>query len=867
MAHHRETTVYGWDAGQVTGQQMTYRVIIGLPRWHGTGPTIFAERLTRALNAAGHEAHILLTESGCNNVQEGWIESEVPADIPYALLPAGANDTWGQRWGALERYLEERAPCFYLMLHDWRNNIVASRLSNRIRLVGLVQADSELEVSQVERLGVYWQAIVAVSEPLQFKLASRFPHLAPRIHSIPNAVPDLSGAPQKEFSGPLEIVYAGELRPQQKRLHDMAEVALQLAERGVVFRLTFYGDGSYRESLEKKLAKLINSGIVSLPGKLSNPSLLEALKTKHVFLLTSEYEGLSIAMLEAMSRGCVPVVSKLATQSEIVHANVNALTAEVGNIKQFADHLEALARDKNLLSKLSTNAFSSIRNGGYGISNMVKSYLALFEKIQGGAAANSNKRIRSSIQLPPKQIGETSIIAGNHLGAITDINRKPMWPDPLPPKKAPTKHRFREVTQPLEEYKIFVSAVPHSPDSISGVDVFSMHLVRGLRKRGLDARIITTSVDASSRAPYEWTDLPFEVNISHDFLGWPERWQQLIGKLSDNGPSIYIPNYDYKYSAIAPMLPEWVRVVGIGHSDDPEHYEHLCRIGHGCDAIVGVSHAITNHLRQLDSDNPACRATIPYGVPPYNGEQNTQRSENNRRWSDRLRVVYTGRLVREQKRAEDVIAIAKELARRNISYEMVIIGDGEMLSPMINLAGELTLEGTIRFLGKQPNRVILKFLETCDILLLPSAYEGLSVSMLEAMSRSVVPIVSSIRSGVPDIITHGQNGLIAPIADIQCFADHIERLANNPDDLQRLGSYAAATIQENYLVDHMIDRYIELFEKVISKQTVRVLGPTVPPQFIAQELRLSSWVRRVAADPMASLRRVSQRFSNKQAPL
>lgn len=839
---------------------MVYRVIIGIPRWHFTGPAVFAQRLVRSLISEGHDAHILLTESGCNHIQESWIESEVPSDLPCARLPVAGDDTWAQRWEALERYLEERAPCFYIMLHDWRNNVIAYRLSNRIRLIGLVQADSELELGQAARLGQHWDAIIGVSENLHFKLLSRLPHLAPKIHTICNAVPSLNQLPLKAQNGPLQLVYSGELRAHQKRLDDMAEVALRLAERGVSFRLTFYGEGSYRPILEDKLGKLIKEGTVALPGRLTGDDLLEALEDQHVFLLTSEYEGLSIAMLEAMSRGCVPVVSRLASQSSVIRSGINSLTASIGDIDGFVQHIQTLASNRTLLANLSVAAFESIRDGGYRVEDMLKSYLNLFRTTSELAAKDRHKRDRYDMPPPPQQVGKVLVLPGNYDSDLAEVNRLAMWPD-KPKFKQSIRAKVQPVQlHPLDSYKIFVSA---STEYISGVDVFAVQLVRGLRQRGFNACILTSNAASAEKSLLDLTDLPVEVVETPSYLGWPERWRSLIQKLSDCGPCIYIPNYDYANSCIAPRLPAHVRVVGIGHSDDPTHYEHLCRIGHACDAIVGVSTAITRHLSQLIPELSSKLSTIPYGVPAQQSSGNHQSLAQRRGISEELRIVFTGRLVRSQKRAEDVIAIAKELYRRDIPYEMVVIGDGELRSTMERAAGKLIMERKIWFTGAQPNAVTLNFLESCDIFLLPSSFEGLSISMLEAMSRAVVPVVSSVRSGVPDVISDGENGLVAPVADIQSFADRIEWLAANRSELQRIAGAAAETIQQSYLSDHMIDCYVELFKQAIGRQTVRMPGPIAPPYYIAQELRLSSWVRRVAADPLASFRRVSRRLSSR----
>lgn len=840
---------------------MTHRVIIGLPRWHFTSPAVFAERLVRGLQAQGHDAHVLLTESGCNHIQESCAESEVPAGLPCVRLPASSDDTWAQRWESLERYLEERAPCYYIMLHDWQNNVIASRLSSRVRLIGLVHAGSELELSQAAHLGEHWQAIVAVSDTLHFKLLNRLPHFAPKILTIRNAVPSLRQLPLKPKNGPLQLVYAGELRPLQKRLDDMAAVALRLAERGVSFRLTFFGEGSYKAELEERLSELIGRGIVYLPGLLNGEALLNALESQQVFLLTSEYEGLSIAMLEAMSRGCVPVVSQLASQSSIIRSGVNALTANVGDIEGFVRNIECLSRDRTYLSRLSSAAFASIRDGGYRIEDMLSSYLKLFSQIEERAMRPAKATNRLPMMLPPQSMDECSIMPGNDESDIKEVNRHMCWPDP--PLWRSSKAVSDQPVPPLSlaAYKIFVAA---SPLYISGVDVFAVNLVRALRQRGFDARILTSQAINGDRSLLDLTSLPIEVIDSPDYLGWPERWRGLIDKLSNSGPSIYVPNYDYANSCVAPQLPSNVRVIGIGHSDDPTHYEHLCRIGHACDAIVGVSNAITNHLSTLAPQFHHKLSTIPYGISASVSATELRSLSKQRGLADRLRVVFTGRLVRSQKRAEDVIAIARELSLRNVPYEMVIIGDGELRSTMERAAGELIMERKIWFAGAQSNAVTLKFLESCDVLLLPSAFEGLSISMLEGMSRAVVPVVSSIRSGVPDVIVNGENGLVAPVGDIHAFADRIEWLSKHRNELGRIAASAASTIHQGYLLDRMIDRYVQLFEQVATAPSIRTLGPIVPPTYIVQELKWTNWFRRVVADPMASLQRVYKRYASRK---
>ena len=225
-------------------------------------------------------------------------------------------------------------------------------------------------------------------------------------------------------------------------------------------------------------------------------------------------------------------------------------------------------------------------------------------------------------------------------------------------------------------------------------------------------------------------------------------------------------------------------------------------------------------------------------------------------------MAYVGRLMRYQKRANDVVAIAAALDRRGIPFEMLVVGDGPERTAMEQEGRRLVMRRKLAFLGTQPNDDVLDLLGSCDAFLLPSAFEGLSVGMLEAMSRGAVPVVSAIRSGVPDVIRPGENGLVAPIGDIEAFADRLALLHADPQARARMAVEAMRTIRdEGYLVDTMFDRYLALFRAVAAAPSLRLPGPVVPPAHLRGEGTLAAWARRVASDPLASAGRVVRRLT------
>lgn len=674
---------------------MAFRVIIGLPRWQLNSGCSFAENLVRGMVASGHEATLLFTEPGCAELKGNDIipQPTPPNDLPSDILATGQQDAWGQRWEALERYLEERAPCHYLMLHDWRSNVITPRLSSRIHLVGVVLNDGELEINQAQRLFPYWDAMVAVNERIHFKLTCLMHGERPRIVRIPVDPP----------------------------------------------------------------------------------------------VLPSSSSAVSIEMVERFL------------------------------------HLFELIEEQSL-----RRIFVRPR----------KPYVAVQENVAG-----------------------QSIFPESTIADQVYISATVPWPNPpaLSLKHAPI-YSLQTRLVPLEDHRVLVAC---SGGSISGVDTFSVHLVRGLRLRGIDARILTRPADQDGNPITFAEDIPLEFKDSRlesDHVSWKLRWQIMRDHLESLSPCIYLPNYDDRYSCITPILSNRVRVLGIAHSDDPWHYEHLCRIGHSCDALVGVSQAITDHLRGLAPAFGSKLETIPYGIPSPATLKPAWDEDASRAGKPRLRIIYTGRLIPRQKRVLDLLAIARALDKRSVSYEMVIVGDGDLRYRMEREAHQLIRERKIWFTGAQPHVDGLAILAMGDVFLLPSAFEGLSVGMLEAMSYGLVPVVSDLRSGVPDIIVPGLNGLVARVGDCEQFANHLQWLWCHPEERRRIGEAAARSVNPTHLIDPMIDRYMSLFQRIVSEPCIRSKGTIVPPTNLLPELKFSTWASRVAANPGQSVQRVMKRL-------
>lgn len=810
---------------------MTRRVILGLPEWNLNGVCIFAANLVRALNARGHDARLFITEEGSPLVDYPRVGAPPPADVPVDRLRLTAHDRWSDAWIGVERYLEEQGPCVYIPNHDFRASCVTPRLSERVTVIGMIHADNALEYEHVGRLARHWDAVVAVNPSIRRRAAMEMPWLASRLAAIPIGVPLPARVAAREPSETLRLVYHGELRAHQKRVLDLVGMLQALVARGVRARLTLVGDGPARADVEASGASLIADGHLVLRGALPHAETLAELERHDVYVLASEFEGTPNALLEAMARGCVPVVSDLETLASVVTHGDNGLRFPPGDVTAFADAVASLAGAPERRAAMAERATATVRGGRWALDTMVDTWLSLLERVELAKAA-SPRRPRSRMSPPPPTMGGVSILPGRFDGSARLANRVPMWPDPLRPSKV---HRARAPHRaPLADHRIVFAA---TSGRISGVDIFAVHLVRALVSRGFDAEILVTRPDEPVPDPLPFPgDVPVRRLSVTPRTSWRARWKGLADDLErDGAPVLYVPNYDWRHSGISPSLASTVKIVGIVHSDDPQHYEHALRLGDAWNGIVAVSDAIAREVQALAPRFSQRLETIPYGVPVPSAA-----APRTRRPGDPLRIVYAGRLARYQKRALDVVGVADALAARGIPFELVVAGGGPEQGDFLAAAARHLVGGRLRFVGGIPNDMVQELLSRADAFLLPSAFEGLPVALLEAMACGAVPVVSDIRSGVRQVVRHAESGFLVAPGDVHGFADRLAELALDPDRTTRMSVAAHAAVRDGpFTVDAMCDHYLDFFDRVASSPFAR---PDAPPRHPPDIAGLRAWL-------------------------
>lgn len=149
------------------------------------------------------------------------------------------------------------------------------------------------------------------------------------------------------------IVFAGRIC-EQKRPEMLAEILKGARDKGLIFRALVIGEGELRAQLEALLRKYRLTDDVLMLGSVPHQRWLEILVASDVLLMPSQYEGISIALLEAMAAGVVPVVAKVGGQEEIVSPDAGMLIPHGDNeLQQYLEALGGLIADPARLLSMS----------------------------------------------------------------------------------------------------------------------------------------------------------------------------------------------------------------------------------------------------------------------------------------------------------------------------------------------------------------------------------------------------------------------------------------------------------------------------------------------------------------------------------
>jgi glycosyltransferase involved in cell wall biosynthesis len=272
---------------------------------------------------------------------------------------------------------------------------------------------------------------------------------------------------------------------------------------------------------------------------------------------------------------------------------------------------------------------------------------------------------------------------------------------------------------------------------------------------------------------------------------------------------------------------------------DPSRVSYWLR---GADLVLGCSDFITRGISDAYPNYSGITKTVYNGVDChlFSGRKN-----RNRRIRGDVRLLFVGRnspekglhiLIEAFRRVVDLFPQAKlriigTEAIPPLDFIIALSSDhavqslksfyrGGYVASLKRQSKALGLNRNIRFTGFVPSRIdLVKHFQTADLFVFPSVWpETFGIPVIEAMSAEL-PVIASRVGGIPEIIKHGETGLLTDPGHVNSLSNAMIRLIQEADLRKRMGHEGRKRVLERFTWEHVSDRLLSCY-RAISEQAV-----------------------------------------------
>jgi len=183
--------------------------------------------------------------------------------------------------------------------------------------------------------------------------------------------------------------------------------------------------------------------------------------------------------------------------------------------------------------------------------------------------------------------------------------------------------------------------------------------------------------------------------------------------------------------------------------------------------------------------------------------------------------LYVGNLTH----AKGVDVLIRALAQcRNDWARFTLVGEGSDEDAMRRLAGEHGIADRLDWLGRKTNAAIATLMQQADFLVLASRSEGRPNVVIEALASGLPPIATRV-GGTPQLVRHGETGLLVPSDDVAGLAEAIHRLCRDPGLRETMARTARRFVeQENLTWDRTAAEFETIFRDTAGRGAPRPAG-------------------------------------------
>lgn len=173
-------------------------------------------------------------------------------------------------------------------------------------------------------------------------------------------------------------------------------------------------------------------------------------------------------------------------------------------------------------------------------------------------------------------------------------------------------------------------------------------------------------------------------------------------------------------------------------------------------------------------------------------------------------VVSAGRL-NSQKNFSMLITAFANFSQDKPNVCLHIYGDGEKSEELHQLINKLNCSEKIKLMGRTND--LVNIYNGASLYILSSNFEGMPNALLEAMAIGLPCIATDCPTGPSEMIVNEENGLLVPVGDVEKMQEAIEFMYNNRDQAEKMGKHAREFVSENYRIEKIVDRFLEIVDQ------------------------------------------------------
>ena len=231
--------------------------------------------------------------------------------------------------------------------------------------------------------------------------------------------------------------------------------------------------------------------------------------------------------------------------------------------------------------------------------------------------------------------------------------------------------------------------------------------------------------------------------------------------------------------------------------------------------VIAVSQDVANSIKKFYPKSKPSVTVVPNGI---NTEKYSTGFDMNRDIRQELNIPAGSVVIgitcvfRKQKRLDIWLDIANELHKKHPQTFFIIVGDGVLKKKVHEKAQSLKMEKFLHFAGLQSET--RPYLRVMDIFMMTSAFEGLPIALLEAMSMGCTPACTAA-GGIPELVEDSQNGILVPVEEPMLLVSRLAEYFRKPEALKVLGKSARETVITSFSMQKMVNEIENIYDEVI----------------------------------------------------